>query len=54
MKHLDFTSSTNRIQNTACSTEHQGTIHLINRKKGQVIFFVATDVKFHKGLLKFL
>lgn len=53
MKHLDFTSSANRIQNTACSREHQVTIYLKNRKKGQVNFFAATDVKFHKGGTEF-
>lgn len=49
MKHSDSTSSANRIQNTACSREHQGTKYLKNRMKGQVISFFLTDVKFHKG-----
>lgn len=51
MKHSDFTSSANRIQNTACSREHQGMKYLKNKMKGQVIsfFFFFTDFKFHKG-----
>lgn len=48
MKHSDFTSSENRIQNTACSREHQGIKYLKNKMKRQVISFFLT-VRFHKG-----